>query len=119
MLIIDDRRDAVMPLEKILQLCGHQVRTASNGDAGLELARSFQPEIVLCDIGLPEGMNGYDVAKAMRADEAFATVYLVAVTGYGQDEDRQSAQAVGFDYHLTKPVGKEDLLEVIGKMPRF
>ncbi len=118
-LIIDDRRDAVMPLEKILQLCGHQVRTASNGDAGLELARSFQPEIVLCDIGLPEGMNGYDVAKAMRADAALAAVYLVAVTGYGQDEDRQSAQAVGFDYHVTKPVGKEDLLRVIGQMPRF
>lgn len=118
-LIIDDRRDAVMPLEKILQLKGHQVRIAADGPAGLELARSFAPEIVLCDIGLPAGMDGYEVARAMRGDARLANVYLVAITGYGQVEDRQLAQAVGFDYHLTKPVGKDELLQVVQHTPRF
>lgn len=118
-LIIDDRRDAIMPLEKMLQMNGHQVLSATNGAAGLEAAQKFRPNIVLCDIGLADGMNGYDVARAIRGDSALAGVYLVAVTGYGQDDDRQSARAAGFDYHLTKPVGKQELDVVIGRMPRF
>jgi PAS domain S-box-containing protein len=118
-LVVDDRRDAVLPLEKMLQMDGHEVRTATNGAEGLAAARSFQPTILMCDIGLADGMNGYDVARQVRSDEALATTYLVAVTGYGQEDDRQSAQAAGFDYHLTKPVGKQELLHVIRNLPRF
>lgn len=117
--IIDDRRDAVMPLQKILQMNGHEVRVAVCGVTGVDLVRSFVPNIVLCDIGLPEGMSGYDVARALRADTSLGQVYLVAVTGYGQEEDRQLAQAAGFDYHVTKPVGKDELLKVIHETPRF
>jgi len=117
--IIDDRRDAVMPLQKILQMNGHEVRVAVCGVSGVDLVRSFVPNIVLCDIGLSEGMSGYDVARTLRADAALGEVYLVAVTGYGQEEDRQLAQAAGFDYHVTKPVGKDELLQLIHETPRF
>ncbi len=118
-LIIDDRRDAVMPLEKMLQMDGHQVRAATNGENGLEVARAFRPSIVLCDIGLADGMNGYEVARELRRQPELADVYLVAVTGYGHEDDRQNAQAAGFDYHLTKPVDKRKLDYLVGHMPRF
>lgn len=118
-LVIDDRRDAVLALEKMLQMDGHEVRSAASGAAGLEAAKAFRPTIVMCDIGLADGMNGYDVARRARSDAGLASAYLVAVTGYGQEVDRQCAQAAGFDYHLTKPVGKQELLYVIRNRPRF
>jgi CheY-like chemotaxis protein len=108
-----------MPLEKMLQMSGHRVHTASSGSEGLETARAIRPSVVLCDIGLGNGMTGYDVARAMRRHPELAGVYLVAVTGYGQEDDRQRAQAAGFDYHLTKPVSKQELDVVVSHMPRF
>ncbi len=117
-LLIDDRRDAILPLKKMLILLGQKIAVAMDGKTGMETAREFQPEIVLCDIGLPD-MDGYAVAQAIRADPKLRSVYLVAVTGYGQEDDRRRAVQSGFDYHLTKPVGKDQLEMLLRKMPRF
>ena len=87
-LLIDDRRDAILPAKKMLELAGHEVFTAGDGHSGLVLAREVRPDVILCDIGLPDGMNGYDVAAAIRREPALKRVYLVAVSGYGREEDR-------------------------------
>jgi signal transduction histidine kinase len=107
-LIIDDRRDAVHPLVKLLQLKGHEVEVAGDGPQGLEVAHWFQPHVVLCDIGLP-GMDGYEVARRFRSAPAQAGVCLAAITGYGQEADRCRALEAGFDLHLTKPVGTAEV----------
>jgi len=118
-LIIDDRRDAIVPLSKILRMEGHVVDTAMDGPAGLAKAAQFQPDVVLCDIGLPGEMNGYDVSRALRQTPTGSRAYLVAVTGYGQEEDRRMAKEAGFDYHMTKPLGKQQLDDLLRRMPKF
>jgi PAS domain S-box-containing protein len=101
-LVVDDNTDAVASLAILLQAGGHQVQTAHDGPAALEAAQVFQPEVVLLDIGLP-GMSGYEVARQLRRQPGLEKTRLVAVTGYGQEEDRRQAQAAGFDAHLVKP----------------
>jgi PAS domain S-box-containing protein len=118
-LIIDDRRDAMTPLCKILQKDGHTVATALDGPSGLAQAAEFQPQVVLCDIGLDGDMNGYEVSRALRQLPATADSYLVAVTGYGQEDDRRKAKEAGFDYHVTKPLGKQQVKTLLGRRPRF
>ncbi|MEO6195077.1 MAG: response regulator [Thermoanaerobaculia bacterium] len=108
-LVVEDNRDAAESLGLFLELCGFGVTLAYNGPEGLEAAKSVRPDIVLCDIGLP-GMDGFQVASALRQDPATADVRLIAVTGYGQEEDRRRALAAGFDIHLVKPVDPEKLL---------
>ncbi len=108
-LIIDDNVDFAEMLRELLQLKHHEVRVAFNGPQGLETARSYRPEVVLCDIGLPI-MNGYDVARAFRAEKALRTALLVAITGYDLFNDKKTALDAGFDLHLTKPPDL-DLLE--------
>jgi CheY-like chemotaxis protein len=103
-LIIEDNLDAADMLLTVLQMKGHQVACAHTGAAGLSAARAFKPEIILCDIGLPNDMDGYAVARAMRADPALASMRLVALTGFGQEEDRRRAFEAGFDDHFTKPL---------------
>jgi CheY-like chemotaxis protein len=118
-LIIDDRRDALIPLKKMLQMDGHIVATAEEGAAGLDRAADFVPHVVLCDIGLPGSMNGYDVSRALRSMPQTAESYLVAVTGYGHDEAKRMAREAGFDYHLTKPLGKQQLRDLLARRPKF
>jgi CheY-like chemotaxis protein len=103
-LIIDDSRDASYPLMMLLTHLGQQVEVAPDGKSGLEAARRIRPHMVICDIGLP-GMDGYEVAKSLRAEDATRGAYLVAITGYGQEDDRRRALEAGFDRHMTKPVG--------------
>lgn len=110
MLIVDDYADAAESMAALLELEGQQVKIANNGLAGIDLARSFQPRIVFLDIGLP-GMNGYEVARALRAMPETKNALLVAVSGYGQPEDQQRSKEAGFDLHLVKPV---DLLALRG-----
>jgi CheY-like chemotaxis protein len=117
-LLIDDRRDGILPLKKMLKMLGQEVETAENGKSGLEKARRFHPELVLCDIGLPD-MNGYEVARAMRSDPTLRSTYLVAVTGYGQEEDRRNALEAGFDDHITKPVAKNQLESLLVTFPHL
>jgi two-component system CheB/CheR fusion protein len=107
-LVIEDNVDAAESLRDALELGGHQVEVAYNGPDGLERARAFRPEVVLCDIGLP-GMDGFAVARAFRADETLKGTCLVALTGYALSEDRRRAAEAGFDRHVAKPPSIEML----------
>jgi PAS domain S-box-containing protein len=111
-LVIDDNVDMARGLAKLLKLLGHDVRVAHDGPSGLDAARDQRPEVILLDIGLP-GMDGYHVAERLRREEFGKGVLLIAVTGYGQDEDRQRARAVGFDRYVTKPVDYPTLLALV------
>jgi PAS domain S-box-containing protein len=103
-LVIEDNRDAAESLRLLLRLSGHEVTLAYTGTAGLEAARRVRPDVVVCDIGLPGGLDGYAVARALRAERTTADVGLLALSGYGQEEDQRHAREAGFDRHLTKPV---------------
>jgi PAS domain S-box-containing protein len=116
-LVIEDYADAAESLRLLLELAGHQVEVASNGLAGVEAARRLRPDVVLCDIGLAGGMDGYDVAHTLRAEPELGATYLVALTGYGQEEDRRRALEAGFDRHMTKPVDPAALYELL-RMPQ-
>jgi CheY-like chemotaxis protein/two-component sensor histidine kinase len=111
-LVVDDYQDALLAIRKMLELDGHEVYTAADGARAIELIREFTPHVVLCDIGLP-GMSGYEFARAVRSEPGLQAVRLIAVSGYGQEEDRQRARESGFDYHLTKPVRREQLKTLI------
>jgi signal transduction histidine kinase len=112
-LVIEDNLDAAESMRMLFAMTGHAVEVAHAGPAGLEAARAFRPQVVLCDIGLPGGMDGYAVARAMRRDPALAGVLLIALSGYGQDEDRRRSREAGFDAHLIKPVDFTDLCRLI------
>jgi signal transduction histidine kinase/ActR/RegA family two-component response regulator len=121
-LVVDDNVGAVQALSLLLSKMGeHRVEMASNGVEALERIRQLRPELVLLDIGLP-GMNGYEVAKAVRDDPELDGILLAAVTGYGQLEDRQRSAEAGFDRHLVKPFGMKELAELLAhpklRMPR-
>jgi PAS domain S-box-containing protein len=107
-LVVDDNVDAAESTAVILRLAGHETRLAHSGPEALRLAEEIRPQVVLLDIGLP-GMNGYEVARRLRQDADLGEAVLIAVTGYGQDEDRRRSEEAGFDYHVTKPVDPEDL----------
>lgn len=118
-LIIDDRRDAILPLNQMLKMEGHTVEIAQDGASGIAKAAAFRPRVVLCDIGLPGEMNGYAVCRALRSLPETASAYLVAVTGYSHDEAKRESKDAGFDYHVTKPVGKAVLRDLLAKRPRL
>ncbi|HEX5010235.1 MAG TPA: MASE1 domain-containing protein [Planctomycetota bacterium] len=107
-LVIEDSTDAAQALRILLERSGHTVEVAHDGLGGVAAALRSRPDVVLCDIGLP-GLDGYGVAKRLRETPALAGTFLVAITGYGKDEDRHRARAAGFDVHLTKPVTFRDL----------
>jgi PAS domain S-box-containing protein len=107
-LVVEDNHDAAETLRILLELFGHEVEVAHSGPEGVEASRRRQPDVVLCDIGLP-GLDGYGVARAVRQDPATAGARLIAITGYGSDEDRRRSREAGFDLHLTKPVDPADL----------
>ena len=111
-LIADDNVDFAMSLEAILKAVGHDARVTHDGVAAVETAASFAPEFAFVDIGLP-GRNGYDVARALRAMPQTAACTLVAVTGWGQDEDRRLSHEAGFDTHLVKPVDPQQVIDII------
>jgi PAS domain S-box-containing protein len=115
LLIVDDNRDAADSLAMLLELEGHEVSAVYSAQAALQQARSFKPSVVLLDIGLPE-MDGYEVARRMRAMPELREVKLVAVTGYGQAEDRRRTQDAGFDDHLTKPVDLSNVERTIAEL---
>jgi CheY-like chemotaxis protein len=99
---IEDNQDAADTLREVLEIDEHVVEVAYTGREGIEKAQAFRPDIVLCDIGLPE-MDGYEIARTMRADPEFGNVGLIALSGYAQPEDVEMAMEAGFDAHLAKP----------------
>lgn len=109
-LVVEDNRDAAESLRRLLYLSGYEVSLAYTGHDGLRAAKLLRPDVILCDIGLPDS-NGFVLAGALRDDPDTAGARLIAVTAYGADEDRRRARAVGFDLHLVKPVDPEVLLE--------
>jgi len=111
-LIIEDNIDGADSLREALELCGHNVRTAYDGPSGIALAKDFRPEVVLCDIGLP-GMDGYEVARQLRALPALARTSLVAFTGYALPEDTQRAADAGFAHHIAKPPRIEEIEKLL------
>ena len=115
-LVIEDNRDGAESMRMLLTLMGHQTSVAYAGPSGLEAARQMQPDIVLCDIGLPGGMDGYAVARALRADPHLSSVSLIALTGYGQEEDQRRAAEAGFDRHMIKPVNFQDLSKALASV---
>ena len=111
-LVVDDNRDGAESLAMMLRLWGHEVSVAYDGLAGLELAKADPPAVIVLDIGLP-GLDGYEAARRLRAEPATADALLIALTGYGQEEDRRRARAAGFDHHLVKPVDHGALQAVL------
>jgi CheY-like chemotaxis protein len=102
-LVVDDNKDVAESLANMLQIGGHEIRTAHSGPAALDAARPFNPEVVFLDIGLP-GMSGYEVAKRLRKETSLSGAVLVALTGWGSDDVKRMSREAGFDFHLTKPV---------------
>jgi PAS domain S-box-containing protein len=107
-LLVEDNRDVAETLRDILKLEGYEVAIAETGPAGVAIGQQFRPHVVLCDIGLP-GMDGYAVAAALRQSPETAAARLIAVTGYGQEEDRSRSLEAGFEAHLTKPLNLKEL----------
>ena len=101
--MVDDNKDSADSLGMLLRLKGNDIRTAYDGLEAVEVAETFHPELVLLDIGLPK-LNGYDVARRIRQQPWGRDVILVALTGWGQDEDRRRSQEAGFNFHIVKPV---------------
>ena len=116
-LIIEDDVDVADALKAALEVDAHQVMIARSGTEGLERARANHPDVVLCDIGLPE-MTGYDVARAFRADDRLRSTMLIALSGYAQAEDVDRARAAGFDQHLAKPPTVEHLNRIFARTER-
>ncbi|HKQ72531.1 MAG TPA: PAS domain-containing protein [Blastocatellia bacterium] len=115
-LIVDDNKDSAESLAVLLRLDGHEVRLAHDGLTALEEARVFQPDVMFLDINLP-GMNGYEVSRRLRLDPELRGITLVAMTGYGQKEDRRRTQEAGFDHHFIKPVDPDMIYELMLSLP--
>jgi signal transduction histidine kinase/ActR/RegA family two-component response regulator len=114
-LVVDDNRDSALTLSMLLKRKGNDVATAFDGEAAVEQAAAFQPEIILLDIGLPK-LNGYDACRAIRSESRNPSLLIVALTGWGQEEDRRQAEAAGFDAHLTKPVDHGLLASTLARL---
>lgn len=113
-LVVDDNVDAAQSLGRVLELLGHHVRIAGNGREAIEGALEFDPEVILLDIGLPD-LDGYTVARKLRENERTRHIALIALTGYGREEDEVRAREAGFDLHLKKPAGPQTLSRAIGE----
>jgi PAS domain S-box-containing protein len=111
-LVVEDNRDAAESLRLLLEAYGYEVQVAYTGTDGVSTAQSYRPDVILCDIGLP-GLDGYGVAAALRQNPSTASTRLIALTGYGQEEDRRKAREAGFDEHLTKPADPVTLESVL------
>jgi CheY-like chemotaxis protein len=115
-LVVDDNRDLADSLALVLRLWGHDVKVAYDGPEALDAAHERPPDVVFLDIGLPH-LDGFEVAKQMRADPLLQRARIVAITGYGRDEDHRRSREVGIDLHLTKPVDPIVLQPLLSEEP--
>jgi two-component system, chemotaxis family, CheB/CheR fusion protein len=111
-LVVDDNVDAAESLGMLLKMSGQEVSVAHNGHDGIQQAREFRPELVLLDIGMPM-MDGYEVCRRLRQDTCTQDAVVIALTGWGLEEDRQRALEEGFDHHLVKPVELQTLMKLL------
>jgi CheY-like chemotaxis protein len=115
--VVDDNRDAADSLRMVLEMQdGHEVRVAYDGPTGLTAAREFGPDLALLDIGLPRGVDGYEVARQLRRVPGLEQTRLVALTGYGRSEDRRRSAEAGFIAHLVKPVDPQVLRDLLSQL---
>jgi CheY-like chemotaxis protein len=114
-LVVEDNIDTAETLAQLLELWGHEVRVAHSGAEAIASAAPFRPEVVLLDIGLP-GMNGFEVARVLRNEGDGERRVLVALTGYGQEENREQGRAAGLDHYFTKPVDAGALRALLGSL---
>jgi len=117
-LVVDDNVDAAQSLARLLQMTGHEFALAYDGPGALQAVLQFRPDVVLMDIGLP-GLSGFEVARQIRQQAALGRIVLVALTGYGQDADRQLSQEAGFDYHLVKPARFSQIENILLCVPKW
>jgi len=115
-LIADDNLVSAESLQLLLQLAGHEVRTATSGTRALEVAATFLPDVALLDLEMPE-LNGFDVARRIREAPWGKRIVLIALTGWGHEEDRRRTAEAGFDHHLTKPIPPDAIDELIRGLP--
>ena len=111
-LIADDHHDGAEMMRLLLAQCGHDVSVAHSGGDALVLAKREKPQIVVLDIGMPD-LNGYEVAARIRSEAWGNDLTLIAVTGWGQEDDKRRAKAAGFDFHMTKPIDPQALIKLI------
>jgi CheY-like chemotaxis protein len=111
-LVVDDNRDAVESLGMLLEMMAYDVRTAEDGLEAVDVAAAFRPDVILLDIGLPR-LNGYETAQRIRQLDGGRDTLLVALTGWGQEEDRRRSREAGFDHHLVKPVDPDALEQLL------
>jgi two-component system CheB/CheR fusion protein len=116
-LVVEDNRDAADTLGLLLQMQGHDVLVAYNGTDGIGRAASWEPDVVLCDIGLP-GIDGFEVARRLRRQPGTERALLVAITGYGTEQDRRRGFEAGFDHYLVKPADPDDLRRLLAGAAR-
>lgn len=114
-LVVDDNRDSASTLAILLRLMGNVTKTANDGVEAVEAASDFRPDVVLLDIGLPI-LDGYEACRRIRQQPGGAEMVMVAVTGWGQDEDRARSSEAGFDHHLVKPVDQATLAEILASV---
>jgi DNA-binding response OmpR family regulator len=114
-LVVDDLRDSADSLATLLEECGHAVRTAYDGEAGVAAAAAFDPDVVLLDLGMPK-LNGYEACRRIRQRDRVP--YVIALTGWGHEDDRRKSSDAGFDQHLVKPVDVDALLKILDTLPR-
>ena len=112
-LVVDDNVDAAESMSALLEIWGHEAHACHDGASALRAVEELRPDTVLLDIGLP-GMDGYEVARRLRARPESSIRLLAALTGYGQEQDRERSAAAGFDIHLTKPVDPARLRDLLG-----
>jgi CheY-like chemotaxis protein len=115
-LIVDDNEDGAESLALLLQLGGHETLKARDGIEAIEAAEQFRPDAVLLDIGLPR-LNGYEVCRRIRQEPWGKDLVLVALTGWGQEEDRQRSREAGFNTHMVKPVDHDVLMKLLASLP--
>jgi len=114
-LVVDDNVDTTLSFSILLRALGHEVITANDGIKAVQATNDFNPDVVLLDIGLP-GMTGYEVAKRIRQHPAFKDIVLIALTGYGQDSDRQASLQAGFNHHLVKPARLDQVEQILASV---
>ena len=114
-LVVDDNADSADTLAMLLQIGGNETRTAHDGLAAVAAAEAFRPEVALLDIGLPV-LNGWDTARRIREQPWGKKMILVALTGWGQEEDRRKSKEAGFDHHLVKPVDIDALMKMLAAL---
>jgi signal transduction histidine kinase len=111
-LVVDDNRDSAISLAMMLKIMGHDTRTAHDGEAAVEMAGAFRPDVMLLDIGLPK-MNGYDACRLIRSQPWGKAIVLIALTGWGQDEDKLQSKEAGFNFHMIKPIDPDALTKLL------